>query len=320
MRWDGSDRPTTFVSSSEVDATIAASDLAAGKTVMITVRNPDTGVSNALAFTINNPVPTMASISPTTHLGRRRGFHAHRPGTNFVPNSVVRWNGNSRTTTYVSDTEVHGAILATDIASGGEAQVTVVNPAPAGGTSTPPSFPSPAIRASSSPTSATVTAGQSATYTVSLTPEYGSFDSAVSFSCVGLPNKCTATFSPATVTPGASAATTTMTLATQASSSSGGALSWARRASGRRPWGLWPSCRFSYWAGSTSEPPGGSSAAGWRRASLLCLILLVGSCSSGGGDNNPPAYTGTPKGTHAITVQAVAGTLTVTTPVTLVVN
>jgi len=51
---------------------------------------------------------------------------------------------------------------------------------------------------------------------------------------------------------------------------------------------------------------------------LICLVILIGSCSSSGGDDNP--YTGTPKGTHQISVQATSGNMTVPMVVTLVVN
>jgi hypothetical protein len=47
----------------------------------------------------------------------------------------VNWNGSPRTTTYVSATSLKAAILSTDIASSGSAQVTVTNPPPGGGTS-----------------------------------------------------------------------------------------------------------------------------------------------------------------------------------------
>ncbi|MGZ5423557.1 MAG: hypothetical protein ACXW2V_03210, partial [Candidatus Aminicenantales bacterium] len=49
---------------------------------------------------------------------------------------------------------------------------------------------------------------------------------------------------------------------------------------------------------------------------LICLVMLIGSCSSDGGDT----YTGTPKGTHQISVQGTSGTMTVPTVITLVVN
>jgi hypothetical protein len=56
-------------------------------------------------------------------------------GTNFLSSSVVRWNGASRTTTYVSGTQLQAAIPASDIAALGTAQVSVFTPPPGGGTS-----------------------------------------------------------------------------------------------------------------------------------------------------------------------------------------
>ena len=54
VRWNGSDRPTTFVSSSQVTAQISASDIAAAGTAAVTVFNPAPGggTSNSLTFTI----------------------------------------------------------------------------------------------------------------------------------------------------------------------------------------------------------------------------------------------------------------------------
>jgi YVTN family beta-propeller protein len=57
-------------------------------------------------------------------------------GDNFVPDSVVRWNGSDRPTT--GNGSINGLtaqISASDIAAAGTAQVTVFNPAPGGGTS-----------------------------------------------------------------------------------------------------------------------------------------------------------------------------------------
>ena len=56
-------------------------------------------------------------------------------GTGFVSGSVVNWNGSPRATTFVSASKLKAAIPAADIAANGTATVTVVNPAPGGGTS-----------------------------------------------------------------------------------------------------------------------------------------------------------------------------------------
>ena len=319
VRWDGSARPTTFVSSSELDAEIATADLAAGKTVYVTVRNPDGGVSNALPFTIDNPLPALASLSTTHVTGGGAAFALTVLGSNFVPNSVVRWNGNSRTTTYVSATEVQGAILSTDIAAGGEAQVTVFNPAPAGGASSAIVLPVSGFTLGSSPASATVTAGQSATYTIQLTPQFGSFDSSVSFNCAGLPSKCTASFSPTSGTPGAGGVTTTLTLTTKASSSS--ASAGLLRATGFGPPALGLlAIGLTMLLGNVirKRVPWRLNRRWLAACALVCLVILIGSCSAGGGDDNN--YTGTPKGTYQISVQGTSGNMTIPTVVTLIVN
>lgn len=56
-------------------------------------------------------------------------------GTGFKSSSVVKWNGSPRVTTFVSASQLKAAIPAADTATRGTASVTVVNPAPGGGTS-----------------------------------------------------------------------------------------------------------------------------------------------------------------------------------------
>lgn len=302
-------------------ATIPASDLVSGKTVQVTVRNPDTGVSNALPFTIDNPAPTLASISPTTASGGCAAFTLMVVGANFVPNSVVRWNGVTKTTTYVSGMELQAAIDATCLATPGDVQVTVVNPAPAGGTSTAATFSIAGYTVASTPPSATVSAGQSATYAVSLAPQYGSFDSAVTFSCTGLPNKCMATFAPASVTPGGAAATSTLTLATRASATTTAAALSGTAAILPLASGLALLVLGLVLAPRLFHVFGRRFSRRWAAVcALLVLVILIGGCSSGAGGGDDNTYTGTPKGTYSITVRAVSSNLTVTTPITLVVN
>jgi hypothetical protein len=52
-----------------------------------------------------------------------------------VSTSTVQWGGSNRTTTFVSSTQVTAAIPAADIDSRGVTNITVVSPAPGGGTS-----------------------------------------------------------------------------------------------------------------------------------------------------------------------------------------
>ncbi|MFQ3632499.1 IPT/TIG domain-containing protein, partial [Roseiflexus sp.] len=137
VRWNGNDRSTTFVSSSVLTATIPASDIAIAGTANVTVFNPAPGggVSNAATFTINNPAPTISSISPDVIPVGNTDVVLTVTGSNFVPNSVVRWNGAPLTTTFVSATQLQAILPAAQRSSAGDGSVTVVNPAPGGGTS-----------------------------------------------------------------------------------------------------------------------------------------------------------------------------------------
>jgi hypothetical protein len=171
VRWNGSDRTTTFVSSTQLTAAIPASDIATAGTANVTVFNPAPGggESDAVTFTINNPAPTISSISPATTVAGSGGFTLTITGTNFVTNSVVRWNGSPRPTTFVSSTRLEAAIPASDIATAGTANVTVFNPAPGGGESGAVTFtinnPAPTI---SSISPATAVAG-SGNFTLTIT-------------------------------------------------------------------------------------------------------------------------------------------------------
>jgi phosphodiesterase/alkaline phosphatase D-like protein len=109
-----------------------------------TTRISNSGVLTTIAsspiVTVFNPTPTTTSITPTTATAGSPGFTMTVNGTNFVPTSVVRFNGSDRVTTYVSPTQLTAAILADGIAAAGSNSVTVFNPTPGGGTSNAQTF------------------------------------------------------------------------------------------------------------------------------------------------------------------------------------
>src|SRR5713101_1367077 len=133
--WNGSDRPTAFISASQVSAQIPASDIAVAGTAAITVFNPAPGggASDFLTFTITGP--TITTISPNSADTGGAAFTLTVNGRNFVTGSVVRWNGSDRPTAFISASQVSAQIPASDIAVAGTAAITVFNPAPGGGAS-----------------------------------------------------------------------------------------------------------------------------------------------------------------------------------------
>ena len=171
---------------------------------------------------------------------------------------------------------------------------------------------------SASPSSASVSPGRSATYTVSVNPQYGAFSNAVSLGCSNLPLRSTCSFSPSSVTPGASGATSNLTISTTAES-----------ASFKDPFG--PPPLYGLWIGLMALSLIGF--AGIRRfartraralyvsAGLLGLFLaLLAACGGGGGGGGGPTNPGTPAGTYTITIAGTAGSLQNSGTVTLTVQ
>ncbi|MGH7496679.1 MAG: IPT/TIG domain-containing protein [bacterium] len=142
VRFNGSDRPTTFINSTQLTAMIPAGDLTAAGTFNISVFNsaPGGGTSTAQTFTVNNPVPATTSISPANKTVGDADFAMIVNGQNFVSESVVRFNGSNRPTTFVNNTELTATILASDLITAGTFNITVFNLAPGGGTSNAQAF------------------------------------------------------------------------------------------------------------------------------------------------------------------------------------
>jgi hypothetical protein len=317
VTWDGSDRTTSFVSASRLEASIPASDLILGKTVPIVARAPGGGLSSQLEFLVENPAPVLGSISPVRANGGGAAFTLTVTGSSFVSNSSVLWNGVARTTTFVDATGLQASIPATDLAAGGEFEVSVSNPLPAGGGSAGSLFSVSDFSVEALPEGTNVTAGQNAVYTVQISPRYGSFDSAVAFRALGLPRGCTASFSPATLTPGGAAATTNLTLATTARSGAGAATV-------AGPGGLLPPGVALLLAVAILLVFGASRRPSFRKNALrpaaafllIAMLVLLSACGAGGGDQE----TGTPAGTYTITVRGTAGSMEIQDSVSLTVN
>ncbi|WP_263408874.1 hypothetical protein [Terriglobus tenax] len=128
VQWDGAARPTSFVSSTQLTANLTAADIASAGSKAVTVVNPSPGggASNAVAFTITSPPPTLSSLLPATATAGGAAFTLTVNGSGFLTGAAVAWNGSTRPTTVVSVTQLTSSITAADIATAGTAQVDVV--------------------------------------------------------------------------------------------------------------------------------------------------------------------------------------------------
>lgn len=135
---------TTFVSVSELATRLNLSSVKSAKGYHVTVI-PATGIaSNIVHFTLKNTVPVLTSINPAS-VPAAGGVNPPAitvTGSGFLPGSKVNLNGQAVFTQYVSSTEVIGtpAFEALNIITGGTYDITVTNPAPGGGASTPLTF------------------------------------------------------------------------------------------------------------------------------------------------------------------------------------
>lgn len=266
--------------------------------------------SSSAEIAINNPSPRTVSLSPTSLPAASGGFTLTVNGSGFVSGSVVRWNGSDRPTTLVSSVQLHASISASDIAAGGISQVTVVNPAPGGGTSSALAFAVTDFGISASPSDAAVRAGQSATYTITAAPQFGPFGNAVTFACSGLPALAACSFNPASVTPGANPANTTLTITTTAASL---VPPTGRRLPPLSPLapvvGLLGLALLLVLASARYEAQRQRAGAAAGFALLVALGILQIACASTEGTPSPPRQPGTPPGTYTVTVNASSGSL-----------
>jgi trimeric autotransporter adhesin len=172
-------------------------------TVQATV-NPTTPIYGQ-PVTVTVTVPTVGGIPPTGTVtiyynGQPIGTGTLGPGGTVIitiPGGILPVGTDTITVGYGGDGNYGGS-------TGAPISVRVIAPTPP-----PVDF---AIKDSTPPQ--TILPGQSATYTLSLSPINGVFSNAITLSASGLPSGATATFKPASVTPGSAAAATTMTIAT----------------------------------------------------------------------------------------------------------
>jgi hypothetical protein len=146
IQWNGSQLPTEYLSSSELQAKVSASDVATAGSVSVNVSTPSPGggSSTTLPFTIvsnsPNPVPFVLSLYPDFVTAGSAGFTMNVNGSGFNASSVVEWNGSPRSALLYGTGQLQVQITSADVLTAGDAQITVSNAAPGGGVSNAAEF------------------------------------------------------------------------------------------------------------------------------------------------------------------------------------
>jgi len=165
VRYNGDSLATTYVSGSQLKATIPAARLTTTGTAQITVWNAPgilivggfSGVaSNAVTFTIANPVPAMGSINPTSAWAGsvRTDLVLTVNGTNFLNGARIVVSGGEKTnTTFVSATQLTVPLTPADMALPvASLTISVKNPPFPPGTSSAGALPLALQQESTTPT------------------------------------------------------------------------------------------------------------------------------------------------------------------------
>jgi hypothetical protein len=150
------------------------------------------------------------------------------------------------------------------------------------------------FQVTATPTSATVSAGSTANYTLTITPIAG-FAGTVAVTCTGLPSLAACNAPSITVGSGVSAITTTVAVSTTASTS----------AVSRKPDGTAYACLllscFSFFHFVRSNKRVGKGLVRFLPIFLLALVFGASGC---GGGTSKPTIPGTPSGTSTMTITA----------------
>jgi uncharacterized membrane protein len=132
--WNGAVRATTYVSSTQLTASILAADIANEGTDLVTVANLSPALTTvAQPFTVISTTP-LATISGAVISAAADGSGNHvlsLTGSNFLSDSAMNWSGASLATGYVSPWKLSATITAAQYTSLATtpATLTVVNPA-----------------------------------------------------------------------------------------------------------------------------------------------------------------------------------------------
>jgi alpha-D-ribose 1-methylphosphonate 5-triphosphate synthase subunit PhnH len=127
VQWNGTGLTTTFVSATQLTATVSAGLIVNVINASVTAVNNGGTPSAAATFAVKPPTPTLTSLSPTSATAGGSIFTLTVNGTGFLSGATVQWNGTGLATTFVNGSQLTATVPANLIASVSTASITAVN-------------------------------------------------------------------------------------------------------------------------------------------------------------------------------------------------
>jgi uncharacterized repeat protein (TIGR01451 family) len=295
---------TPVISSTGSSATTETT-VSAGSPVTITYTLSNNGPDVATGVVVTGTVPTGVTFNSAS---AGSGTCSTQSGLTVICQIPTLQAGSTSSVVFTVTPTTPGTYEATATVTSANDTDTTHNTAPA-------SFTATGFAVAIAPAAQTVAAGQSAQYTVVVSPTQGVFGANVSLTCSALPTGASCNFTTATITlnGGAGSASTVLNLTTSAQPTPTAALPWHGPL-----YAFWLMVPGMAWLGLGTRKR--------RRKSLLrliglstflALVLLLPACHSA---KTQPTVAGTPSGTYPLTVTATSGSLTETAPFSVTVT
>jgi uncharacterized protein (TIGR03437 family) len=128
VQWNGTTLATTYVSATQLTASVPQALTALPGSATIVVVNPWGTQSTSRTVAINAAIPAVTGLMPASATAGAQQSTIYVLGSGFLPASTVRWNSSPLATTYLSDSQLTAVVPASLVANTGTASVTVVNP------------------------------------------------------------------------------------------------------------------------------------------------------------------------------------------------
>lgn len=155
VRFNGTPLATSFRSGTELGATIPSSALQSAGRVSVTVASGDDVMSMPASFDVQNPPPTITTLSPNTAVAGTASVAITVNGSGFTRSSEVVVGQTPLVTTFVTSSQLTATIPQNLLATAGPLQVKVQTPSPGGGASGSATFTISPATTSTNPTTNT---------------------------------------------------------------------------------------------------------------------------------------------------------------------